>query len=128
MCLVPFWIPQSTLSVSRHFTLLTCVLKRENTASFSPNKPSKHIRRSSSVATTQSPYQIKPSKAPEGSGQQKPMSTDMTFLPNILLGCSGFDRNEKAEEKQGHKGNAVSALYMRISILMISGDFKRKYS
>lgn len=56
------------------------------------------------------------------------MSTDMTFLPNILFRCSGFDTNEKAEEKQGHKGNAVSALYMSISILMIAGDFIRKYS
>lgn len=128
MCLVPFWILESTLSVSRHFTLISSVLKRVNTASFSPNKPSKYIRRSSSVATAQSPYQIKPSKAPEGSGQQKAMSTDMTFLPNILFRCSEFDRNEKAEEKQGHKGNAVSALYMRISILMIAGDFIRKYS
>lgn len=51
MCLVPFWIPQSTLSAFRHLSLITCALKRGNTASFSPNKPSKHICRSSLVAT-----------------------------------------------------------------------------
>lgn len=47
-----------------------------------------------------------------------------TCLPNVLLGYSGLDTNEKAGEKQGHKGITTSALYMKD---IYTADTKRLY-